>query len=93
MVGELNGALFIRMWKPLPSKYVLKTLKGSSKGKVQGEQHPLVVGLRHYKWYQSKILGDVPARRLSLEGEMDTRRCASKDARSRRGWIGESYID
>ena len=54
------------MWKPLPSIRVLKTLRGSLKGKVQGKQYLLAVGLDGYKWYQSQTLGDVLARRLSL---------------------------
>ena len=33
-IGEENEAFFIRVWKPLPSRHVLKTLRGSSKGKA-----------------------------------------------------------
>ena len=52
----------------------------------------LRVGLGSYKWYQSRTPGNVPARRLRPRGG-DTRQCASKDARPRRGWIGGSHID
>ena len=48
-VGEENETLFIRVWKLLPSRRVLKTLKGSSKGKAQRGQYRLVVGLSCYK--------------------------------------------
>ena len=41
LVGEDNKAFFGRVWKPLPSKHVLKTLRGSSKGKAQRGQYPL----------------------------------------------------
>ena len=30
-VGEENETFFIRVWKPLPSRRVLKTLRGSPK--------------------------------------------------------------
>ena len=55
-------------------------------------QYLLAVGLGRYKWYQSQTLGNVPAR-SSPEGGVDTRRCVSKDAGSRMGWIGGSHID
>ena len=32
-VQEENETFFIRVWKPFPSIYVLKTLRGSPKGK------------------------------------------------------------
>ena len=68
LVGEENEAFFIRVSKPLPSSRVFKTLRGSSKGKTQRGQYLLVVGLGHYKWYQSQTRGDVSTRRLSPEG-------------------------
>ena len=34
-IGEENETSFIRVWKTLPSRHVLKTLRGSSKGKAQ----------------------------------------------------------
>ena len=40
--------LFIRVWKPSPTKRVLKTLRGSSKGKAQREQYLLAVSLGRY---------------------------------------------
>ena len=46
-------AFFIRVWKPLPSRHVLKTLKGSPEGKTQKGQYLQVVDLGYYKWYQS----------------------------------------
>ena len=68
IVGEENEAFFIRVWKPFSSRHVLKTLRGSPKGKAQREQYLLVVGLGCYKWYQSQTPSHVPARRLSPEG-------------------------
>ena len=40
---------------------------GSPKEKAQRGQYLLAVGLSCYQWYQSQTLGDVPARRLSVE--------------------------
>ena len=34
-IGEENENFFIRVWKSLPSRHVLKTLKESPKGKAQ----------------------------------------------------------
>ena len=42
---ERGIAFFIRMWKPHPSTRVLKTLRGSPKGKTQRGQYLLAVGL------------------------------------------------
>jgi len=36
---ERNEAFFIRVWKPLPSQHVLKTLRGSPKAKAQRRQY------------------------------------------------------
>ena len=74
---EENKTFFIRAWKLLLSRPVLKTLKGSPKGKAQREQYLLAVGLGRYKWYQSQIPGGVPARTLAPEG----------------GWIMRSNIN
>ena len=66
--GVGNEAFFIKMWKHLPSRRILKTLRGSPKGKVRRGQYLLAVGLGSYKWYQSQTLNDVPVRRLSPKG-------------------------
>ena len=39
---------FIRVWKLLPSRHVLKILRGCPKELAQGEQYPLAVSLSHY---------------------------------------------
>ena len=83
---EENETFFIRVWKPLPSRRALKTLRGSPKGKAQREQYLVAVGLGRYIWYQSQTPDDVPMRRLPRRG-VDTRRCASKDAEPRKGWV------
>ena len=44
-IGEVNEAFFIRVWKALLSKHVLKTLRGSPIGKTQRRQYLLAVGL------------------------------------------------
>ena len=54
LVGEENETPFIRVWKPFPSRRVLKP-----RGKAQRGQYLLVVGLDSYKWYQSQTSGDV----------------------------------
>ena len=33
LVGEENETLFIRVWKPVPRRRILKTLRGNPKGK------------------------------------------------------------
>ena len=45
---EENETFFIKVWKPLSSRHVLKTLRGSLKGKVQRGQYLLAVGLGGY---------------------------------------------
>ena len=47
-VGEENETPFIRVWKPLPNRCVLKTLRVSLKGKAQRGQYLLAVGLGRY---------------------------------------------
>ena len=77
------------MWKPLPNRRVLKTLRGSLKGNAERGQYLLAVSLGCYKWYQRQTPGDVPAKRLSLErgwtrGGVPTRMLGLEG-----GWIGE----
>ena len=43
------------MWKPLLSRHILKTLRGSSKGKVQRKQYLLAVGL--YRMSAGDVIG------------------------------------
>ena len=74
--GEWN-----RVWKPLTSRRVLETLRGSLEGKAQGEQYQLMIDLGYYKWAMCKRGG------WALKW-VDTRRCASKDIEPWRGWIG-----
>ena len=45
---EENEAFFIRVWKPLSSRRILKILKRSLKGKAQRGQYLLAVGLDCY---------------------------------------------
>ena len=47
-IGKENETFFIRVWKPLPSRRVLKTLRGSPKGIAQRGQYLLMVGLGYY---------------------------------------------
>ena len=79
-VGERNEAFFIRVWKHLSSKCVLTTLKGSPKGKA------VTNGIR------ARHRATCERGSWALKG-VDTRRCASKDAGTQRGWIGGSHID
>ena len=46
---EVNEAFFIRVWKPLPIRCVLKILRESLKGKAQRGQHLRAVGLDRCK--------------------------------------------
>ena len=46
-----NETFFIKVWKLLPSRRVLKTLRGCSKGKAQKGQYLLTVGMGCYKCY------------------------------------------
>ena len=52
-ISQSNETFFIRVWKPLPNKRILKTLKGKRKGKAQRGQYLIVVSLGCYKWYHS----------------------------------------
>ena len=70
------------MWKPLPNRRVLKTLRVSPKGKAGWA---VINGIRVVSE------GDVPVRRLSLKGGGQETGCR-KDG-SRRGWIKGSHID
>ena len=45
---EENETPFIRVWKPLSSKCILKTSRGSLKGKAQRGQYLLAVSLGRY---------------------------------------------
>ena len=47
---RITKKLIIRVWKPLPSKHVLKTLRGSQKEKVQRGEYRLAVGLNRYTY-------------------------------------------
>ena len=47
-------SIFIRVWKPLPSRRVLKTLRGSLEGKTQRGQYLIAVGLVPYKVKQKR---------------------------------------
>ena len=67
-VGEGNETFFIRVWKPHPSRRVLKTLRGSLKGKSQIGQYLLVVDLGSCKWYKSQTLDGVPTKTLAPNG-------------------------
>ena len=62
-----NETFFTRVWKPLPNRRVLETLRGSLKGKAQRGQYLLAVGLDSYKWYQRQTPDDVSVRRLIPE--------------------------
>ena len=68
-VGEGNETFFIRLWKLLPNRCVLKTLRESLKGKVQREQYLLAVdfGL------------------LQMVSEPDSGRGASEETEPQRG--------
>ena len=86
-VGE-NKTPFIRAWKPLPSRRVLKTLRESWKGKAQRGQYLIVADLGCYKWYQSQTQGNVPTRRMSFEGGWTRGGVPSRTLDPERGWIG-----
>ena len=63
-VGEGNKTLFIRVWKPLPSTCILKTLRGSPKEIAQRGLYLLALGLDHYKLYQTQTSDCVSVRML-----------------------------
>ena len=48
-LGRRTKHFFIRVWKSFPNRRVLKTLRGSRKGKVQRGQYLSAVGLNCYK--------------------------------------------
>ena len=47
-VGEKNEAFFIRVWKPLSNRHILKISRVGPEGKVQRGQHQLARGLSRY---------------------------------------------
>ena len=49
-------AFFIRVWKSLPSRCVLKTLRGNPKGKAQRGQYLLAVGSGRYSFSLLNLL-------------------------------------
>ena len=49
-VGERNEIFFIRIWKPLSSICILKSLRRSPKGKAQREHYLLAASLSCYKF-------------------------------------------
>ena len=71
-----NETLFIKMWKLLHSRRVLKTLRENPKGRAQGEQY-----LLRWAWV---ITQRVPTKTLDPEGEWIVR--------SHIGWGGERNI-
>ena len=79
----------IKVWKPLSSRRVLKTLEGKPERESQKRTISASGGLGPLQWYQSQRSDDVPARRLFPEGG-DTRRCATKDAEPLKevDWVG-----
>jgi len=68
LVGEGNETFLIRVWKPLPSRHVLKSWAWQRYVKGQSEQYLLAVNLDGYKWYQGQTPGGVPARTLAPKG-------------------------
>ena len=76
LVGEENETTFIRVWKPLLSKRVLKTMRGSLKMTISasGGLGPL------------QMVSEPDTERCASE-EVEPRRgqCPSKDARPRKG--------
>jgi len=86
--GE-NKTPFTRVWKPLPSRRVLKALRGNPKGKAQRGQYLLAVGLSRYKWYKSWTPGNVPTKRLSLEWRWTQGGVPTRMLDPKGGWIWE----
>ena len=77
------------MWKPFPSRRVLKSLRGSPKGKARkGKpkegQYLVAVGLDRYKVSEPDT-GRCNNEEVVPRRGVDTRRCACKDAGPRRG--------
>ena len=66
----------------------LKNLEGKSERESPKKTISTSGGLELFQLVQSQTPSDVPVRRMSPEGGLDTRRCTNKDAGLRRGWIG-----
>ena len=84
MVGEENETLFIRVWKPLPSRHVLKTLRESSKRTISASD-----GLGPLQMVLEPVTGRCASEEAILRRGVDMRQCASKDVGPRWG----SHID
>ena len=57
-------------------------------GKAQRGQYLLLVGLGRYNWYQSQAPDNVPAKRLSLEGDRHKAVCQQGHWTSKGGGLG-----
>jgi len=73
-VGEDNETFFIRVWKPLPSIRVLKTLRGSPK-----EKTPKRTISANGVIVSELDIGRCAKEEAKPRREVDMRRCASKD--------------
>ena len=85
IVGEENETLFIRVWKPLPSRRVLKNLEGkperkSPKRKISASGGPGPLQMVSESGTRQCVSEEVVPRK-----GVDMRWCASKDAGPRRG--------
>ena len=65
LVEKENKTHFVRVWKPSPTRRVLKSQGEARKGKFkENGQYLLVVDLGRYKWYQNQTLDYVRGSRL-----------------------------
>ena len=72
-IGKGNKVFFVRVWKPLPSRRVLKTLRGSSKGVQIGQfllQWARAVTI-HISLSEGKLEKETPKRTISASGGLE----------------------
>ena len=79
-VGEENEAFFVRVWKPLPSRRVLKTLRESPKRTISASS-----GLGPLQIVSEPDTGRCANKEAEPRRGVDMRRCACKDAGPWRG--------
>ena len=87
-VVEENETFFIRVWKPLPSKHVLKTLKASPKRTISASS-----GFEPLQMVLEPNTGQCANEEAKPQKGVDTRQCVSNGTRPLRVVDWGSHIN
>ena len=80
--------MFIRVWKPFPSRRVLKNLEGTPKRENPKRTISVSSGHGLLQMVSEQDTERCASEETKPRRGVDTRQCASKDVGPRRGWIG-----